>query len=288
MLMRALPYALCLALVFATIVVPSAHAAADAPGTASGSYRHAVFKQRDATVRHAVAVRSILAEEGQTTPMIRIVLSDTPVPVSDLKGARTFPPFVDLPQSARPEAIIIDYAPGKPDGTRIATLTADPEAILSGYEFHSQTSEGPFVWERIAVAGDVIAGAMTQGEYDFRFAAQIIDDPVTGQLRGAQAQAHPISAVWAQSVNAILAGDATLAKSFLSQRASADQGRNTPDYWPELIKSYRANRATMLKATKFGLIIVRGDRATAVSTPAPGARMTAYFSFENGVWTIDG
>jgi hypothetical protein len=258
------------------------------PGTASGRYQHAFFKERDAMVRHAVAMRTVMIEDGETAPIIRIVLSDTPISASELKGARSLPHFVDLPQSGRPEAILIDYRPTKPDGTRIATLTADPEGVMSGYEFHSQTSEGPFAWQRIAIEGDIISGAMSKGEYDFSFAAPIIDDPVTEQLRGAQALAHPLSAIWTQSINAILAGDASLAKSYLSQRALADPGRNASEYWSEVTKSYRANRATMLKAAKFNLIVVRGDRATGISTPAPGARMTAYFSRENGVWKIDG
>lgn len=277
-----------LAIIVQAIHASPVQAAAGEPGTASGSFRHAFFQPRDATFRHAVAMRTILVEDGETVPTIKIVLSDKPMAVSDLKGARTFPNFVDLPPPTRPEAIIIDYVPGKTDGTRIASLTADPEGIMTGYESHFQTSEGPFAWQRISIEGDLISGAMKKGEYDFQFTARIVDDPVTEQLKGPQALAHPIGAVWTQNVNAILAGDADLAKTYLSRRASADPGRNTAGYWPEVIKSYRANRATMLKATKFNLIVVRGDRATGVSTPAPGARMTAYFIREDGVWKIDG
>lgn len=286
--MRLMPNLALSTVVIGAFAGPPALAEAVDPGTASGTYQHAFFKERDAMVRHAVAMRTVMVEDGETSPVFKIVLSDNPVSVSELKGARSLPPFVDLPPSGRPEAILIDYMPAKPDGTRIATLTEDKEGAMSGYEYHSQTSEGPFAWQRIAIEGDTITGAMKKGEYDFQFAAQIVDDPVTEQLKGAQALAHPISALWTQNINAILAGNASLAKSYLSRRASADPGRNAAGYWPEVIKSYRANRPTMLKTAKFDKIVVRGDRATGISTPAPGVRMTAYFSFEDGVWKIDG
>lgn len=262
--------------------------AAGEPGTASGSFQHSFFDNRNASFRHAVAIRTTMVEDGETAPVVRILLSDNPVSVDELKGSPRFPRFMDAVQKGQLEGAIIDYVPGKADGTRIATLTTDPEGQMSGYQSHSETSDGPFAWQQIAIDGDVISGAMKKGEYDFRFAARIVDDPVTEQVRGAAAAAHPLSGVWSQNVNAILGGNADLAKTYLSKRAAADPARQEPGYWPQLIKSYQANRTTMLKAAKFTLIVVRGARATAVSVPAPGVTMMAEFVLEDGVWKVEG
>ncbi len=249
------------ALLAAGLSLAAAPAFAIDPGTASGYYKD---DEVDVTFSHAVALEVDNTEGLLDSPKeLRVLLSDTPQPVSVLYG-QAFPPVWYLAKDGKVRGLLLTFDPSSREGL-IMTVLAKPEP---GYSLaNTSISNSGGLWERLEISPTRAVGELkfdASEKAQLRFSAPVFTNPVEADLKGAAAAASEPVKVLIARAEAIAKGDLAAA-ALLSTEASGARLTDVPPEFKAMMAKELPKVIARLKSTK--RVVIRRESAVVMLGP---------------------
>jgi hypothetical protein len=230
-----------------------------APGTASGHYRHG---GQNLVFSHVVVLDQDNAEGLlESSRQIRVLLSDSAVPVSALHGIAS-PPIRSMGREGRARGLLLELHPT--NGTSIrATVLARPENAAGSLP-NLLLSDSESVWAALSLTSNSVAGAYASADFQavqFSFAAPLHTDPVREDVRGAKAQATEQMKVLIARAEALQRNDVDAALPLSSQAARASLAALPAATLRQAVASMPAALEGLRRSTR---VVIRQASAVAI------------------------
>jgi hypothetical protein len=247
------------------------------PATASGHY---VGDEGRIEFSHALALSQDNAEGLlDHGPQIRVLLSDKDVPVAALAGI-AFPPVRAMARNGELRGLLLEFNPADRMTLSIGVLAKpdDPQQTLATLSLANTNG----VWRRLDVSPTRIVGEYQPSEnrdLAFSFSAPVFTDPVTADLKGAEAQKSEQMRVLIARAEALGRGDTAAALALSSHQAAAALSAVPP----EMLKQAAPSMGDLVKELKaVTRVVVRRDSAVAIMSEGGWSSLV----LEDGAWKV--